>query len=362
MVGERDREGCVSEIWHKPTLVVIASGSAANAGQFKRNSSVLIFETVVYHVRKKRMIKTLAQHCEKLVVFFEIANQGGLHAASRALNLSAPTLSHSLKELEAVLSAKLFTRTSKGMRLTEPGMILYEFCQKMFRDMSEVERALQEPSGPAVKRIKVGMISAIAVYLWPRIFALLKDKVDLNVSLTTNRSQVILEALVQKNVDMVISIGQVRHPAVVTRELFRDEFGFFAPRDSAKVIGKEKLKSTSIFYYADAVDEDGRSLRQHMHSWKLRFLDESDVDSFEVILEFIKNGYGIGILPLQLYPSFRDQIQRVKVDGAPARFGAHRFYLSYRNDLEISQKGLDHLVRAAEKAVVQMGKPLNPAS
>ena len=56
--------------------------------------------------------------------FLEVAREGSITHAAQRLHISQPTLSKQLKDLEAELGKKLFTRSSFSVRLTDEGMLL----------------------------------------------------------------------------------------------------------------------------------------------------------------------------------------------------------------------------------------------
>ena len=56
--------------------------------------------------------------------FLEVAREGNITHAAGRLHISQPTLSKQLKDLEAELGKKLFTRGSFSVRLTDEGMLL----------------------------------------------------------------------------------------------------------------------------------------------------------------------------------------------------------------------------------------------
>ena len=57
----------------------------------------------------------------QLKTFVVVAEEGHLTRASERLHASQPTVSAHIKALEEELETKLFSRTPKGMRLTEAG-------------------------------------------------------------------------------------------------------------------------------------------------------------------------------------------------------------------------------------------------
>ncbi|MFT4292559.1 LysR family transcriptional regulator, partial [Enterobacter sp.] len=67
--------------------------------------------------------------------FVEVARQGSIRGASRALNLSQPALTKSIKELEEGIAAQLFVRRSKGVALTECGESFYQHANLILEEL-----------------------------------------------------------------------------------------------------------------------------------------------------------------------------------------------------------------------------------
>lgn len=68
--------------------------------------------------------------------FIEVAREGSITGAARALHISQPTLSKQLKELEAELGCKLFVRGNYNVRLTEEGILLRKRAEDIL-DMAD---------------------------------------------------------------------------------------------------------------------------------------------------------------------------------------------------------------------------------
>ena len=65
--------------------------------------------------------KPLNISLEYYKVFYNVAKLGSISAAANSLFISQPAVSQAIKHLEKELDARLFNRTSKGVRLTPEG-------------------------------------------------------------------------------------------------------------------------------------------------------------------------------------------------------------------------------------------------
>lgn len=302
------------------------------------------------------MLPDIAKHSEKFYYFFEIANEGSIQATARKLNTSAPSLSHAVKQLESVIGSQLFQRSKTGVTLTDAGNKLYVFCRKYFRELEEVQRLIDYPEQKALRKIKVGTFQSIALYFWPLLIDSLKTESNFLLSITTNRSRAILELLLRREIDVALTVETLKHQKLIKHELYKDEYAFYVPSDWPKAeLKKSSLYQHALLYIPDAVDEHGKSLRQYIHSWHLLFRDEFELDSLEVIGEFVKKGYGIGILPTKVAKTHGKALRQLRIEGIPAqKFGVHRFFLSYRDDLDIPQSLIRLLLESAKKATLQL--------
>ena len=58
-------------------------------------------------------------------IFYVVANNKNITKASHELHISQPAISKSIKKLESMLGGQLFTRTKRGVILTEEGEEFY---------------------------------------------------------------------------------------------------------------------------------------------------------------------------------------------------------------------------------------------
>lgn len=99
--------------------------------------------------------------------FTAIQRLGSLKAACNALNLSQPTLSKTLRELEDILGARLMDRDRGGVKLTAAGEVFSEFagqCLATLRRGLEGVDALRRGGG---QTLRVGTLPSVAARLLP---------------------------------------------------------------------------------------------------------------------------------------------------------------------------------------------------
>ncbi|MBN6361431.1 LysR family transcriptional regulator [Providencia huaxiensis] len=73
-----------------------------------------------------------------LKVFIAVATQGSFANAAKLLSMPTSNVSRYIKQLEQQLNSQLIERTTRQMRLTETGNILFEQSQKLVSELEQV--------------------------------------------------------------------------------------------------------------------------------------------------------------------------------------------------------------------------------
>ena len=81
---------------------------------------------------------------QELRVFIAVADCGGLAKAASVIHSSPPAVTRTLASLEERLGVRLFDRTTRSLRLTEPGT---KFLDEARRILGELETAEQDMAG-----------------------------------------------------------------------------------------------------------------------------------------------------------------------------------------------------------------------
>jgi len=88
---------------------------------------------------------------KQLEAFVAVAQQGGFKAAARHLNLSPPSVTRLVNDLEERLGVGLFTRTTRRVSLTDAGQRLLPDAQRALAELDDIEAraagAEEEPVG-----------------------------------------------------------------------------------------------------------------------------------------------------------------------------------------------------------------------
>ncbi|MDU1295342.1 MAG: LysR family transcriptional regulator [Enterobacter hormaechei] len=101
--------------------------------------------------------------------FVEVAREGSIRGASRALAVSQPALTKAIKELEEGLSAQLFVRRSQGVALTDNGESFYQHASLILEELRAAQDELLQRQGEQAGQINIGLGASVARSLMPSV-------------------------------------------------------------------------------------------------------------------------------------------------------------------------------------------------
>lgn len=153
---------------------------------------------------------------QSLQVFIRVAESGGFSRAADQLGMAASSVTASVQKLERMLGAPLFLRTTRRVRLSADGELLYERALGLLADAEEA-RTLFGQRGGARGRLRVEAPSRmVRRLLAPALPALLDAHPELELELNSNDHRT---ALVEAGIDCVIRVGAPAEASLVARPL-----------------------------------------------------------------------------------------------------------------------------------------------
>lgn len=119
-----------------------------------------------------------------LRVFLHVAESGSISAAAKSLQMSQPTVSQRLRDLELRLNTQLVARGPQGVVLTEAGQRIREHVAAMQRSAQSIDRLLREYDDRPEGRVKIAAPDGIgSFWIAPRIAGFLRTNPGVTLSL-----------------------------------------------------------------------------------------------------------------------------------------------------------------------------------
>ena len=155
-------------------------------------------------VRLERWIarKFRLRHIELIA---ELHDSRSILKASRRLNLTQPTLTKALQDVEATLAVPLFKRSNRGLEPTDYGEIFARHAKIVLAQLRHAAEEIESLRAGYSGKVTVGTLLAASASILPDAIALLKkDRPGVAISIVVGTYDVLLPSLLVGDLDMVL--------------------------------------------------------------------------------------------------------------------------------------------------------------
>lgn len=155
--------------------------------------------------------------------FLAVVEAGTIRGAARKLGVSQPTITKSVRSLEAELHVQLLGRSTRGIALTPPGRA---FAARARAAQSELRKAEEEASllrGAGSVAFGVGPVGAVLIL--PEAVALFRQQYPtVRIRIVEGLAKVLLPFVRDETLDFVMGLQESKvDPAISFRPLYRSQ-------------------------------------------------------------------------------------------------------------------------------------------
>ncbi|MCL5047112.1 MAG: LysR substrate-binding domain-containing protein [Actinobacteria bacterium] len=235
-----------------------------------------------------------------LQTFHRVAQSLNFSRAAEELSLSQSAVSRHIEALEQEHGMELFIRTGRGVTLTEAGLRLLEYTERILHLSEEATRALAELRDLESGRLTVSASTTPGNYLLGPVVAAYQDRypgIDLRLDIRDSHS--VARLVEEGTVDMAVLAEPLDGVAISTEPCIEDELLLVAapghPLANKPEVRLEDLTNTRVF-----LREPGSHTRQTVErAFRTRGLDllqTRELGSTEAIKRTVAAGGGVAFL------------------------------------------------------------------
>jgi DNA-binding transcriptional LysR family regulator len=252
----------------------------------------------------------------ELQLFHLVAEHRNFTKAGQAAGLTQSAITRQIAGMEARLGLPLFERTTRSVRLTPAGAMLYARSGAILAGVDDALKSLQTrfELGPPV--LRVGIARTIGLAYLPGFFRKFqRAQPTIQIRATHQSSAFILAAVEGGELDTgLIAAPPILPSGIVVARKFTDEFVAIAPPifdAPSKPIAPAQLnelfrKKKWLLISDDTIT--GKKLRAWLQREGVQPEVTMDSDSFDLIVNLVSLGFGVSIVPhrvLALHPQTR---------------------------------------------------------
>lgn len=238
----------------------------------------------------------------QLRYFKELAHVQHYTNAAQNLNISQPSLSHAISQLEEELGVRLFEKAGRGIRLTEYGN---DFLQCVERSLSVLDNGIEDMQRHARGEglIRLGFLAQLAVEFIPGLASrFLSQNPEHRIDFTfhADRTPDLLDGLKQQKYDLVFCARPVESEDFSCVPIDRQELVLIVQEDHP-LAGKDCISLDDTLQYPYIFFDNSTGLRpvidELFEKIGKRPKIAYETDEEQIIFGLVSHGFGIAVTP-----------------------------------------------------------------
>ena len=285
-----------------------------------------------------------------LEVFLSVATHLNYTRAGEEVNLSQPSVSVRIRQLENELGVKLFEQLGKKVTLTEAGLVLIPHARRVITAIEDAQHAIDELQGLERGTLRIGASTTPGMYMVPQLIARFKDrypKVEIHLGIKDTRQ--VEEGVIRNEFDFGFVGGHLAGDEIDVYPWLTDQIVLVvAPRHP--LARKKSVNTDDLRREKFILRESGSATRAaivtHLRAADLQVEPVIEMENPESVKKAVQSGLGIAF------------ISRFAVETelkAKSLIAVGVRGLDIRRELKIVYRKDKHLSRAA-RAFIEMAR------
>jgi DNA-binding transcriptional LysR family regulator len=247
--------------------------------------------------------------------FIEVASHKSFTKAAAHSYLTQPSLSKAVKKLEDELHVELFDRSTRSLRLTDAGRIVFQQGQKALCALEELDILLDEMKEVVVGEIKMGVPPLIGTLFFPGIARSFHDKYPkVTLELVELGAKRITQLVESGEIDLGIIVLPASETKFDVYPFIEDEFVLYLHEDhhlvKNKVVTISDLKDEKFILFSEDFalhDYIKQSCEEAGFTPEISYQSSQ----WDLIIELVSSNLGITLMPISIY--YKQTNQNVKM-------------------------------------------------
>jgi DNA-binding transcriptional LysR family regulator len=295
--------------------------------------------------------------------FVRVVESGSFSAVARETQATQSAVSKQVAALERALGAKLLSRTTRSLALTEEGERYFEQVRRLVAEVAEAEGALRQGEQHLSGWLRVAASVGFGrLKLLPLVKSFLAAHPRVRVDLRLNDGFI---DLVEQGIDVAVRIGELADSSLVARRIGTTQRALIASRKYLRSLPKgvktprqpEDLEQHNCIVYTELATQNawtftaGPGASAAVGATRtVRAQGNLQTNSSEIVRAAVLSGMGIGFSPTWLFEDqmVQGDLQLLLPDWPAPSMPVHLISPSHRRHSAKVRAFADHMAAASE--------------
>lgn len=235
--------------------------------------------------------------------FIAVVEHKSFTKASAYLHISQPSLTTAIKKLENEIGYKLLTRSTKEVKITERGIIFYQYAKDIVHKYHQTVGEMYDLNYGNHPKIKIGILESTSKWVSTvvRRHRNLYEAQHYMIREILSTEEII-KAVTNYDVHLSLSNEHIEHQDIISLPIYQEDYILTAPQDTFRNKKTIQLDDLPLI-----LPNDSFQVRKHLNDYFMRHNIRPqivlEVDRFETALNYVHERIGFAVIPKIYYQS-----------------------------------------------------------
>lgn len=231
-------------------------------------------------------------------IFYNVAKCSNISHAAKELFISQPAVSKAITKLEETLDSTLFVRSSRGVKLTDAGQLLYEHTKNAFETLQKGEENVRRIRELGIGHLRIGCSTTLCKYLLlPYLKGFVERYPHIMITIQCQSTFHTLKLLESNSVDIGL-VGMPDSSLPLTFLPIGETEDIFVATKTYIDNLRLREEHADIFHSANIMLLDEKNIsRQYIEEYfvhnQIEPSQRLEVSNMDLLIEFAKTGLGV---------------------------------------------------------------------
>lgn len=229
--------------------------------------------------------------------FQAVALEGSFTSAAERLNLSQPTITQQVRQLETIFNVELFHRQGRQVEISEVGRALLTATERLFTMSEETVELLETASGLGTGHLRISAVGPLDVI--PVMAQVAEANPRVRISLTICNSEEALRSLMELRADVAMLASAEPNPRIHYVDFGTRKLVLYVNKDhewsSRKSVGLKELHRQTMI-----IRETGSHTQlifeRACAKAGIAPMQRIEINNRDAFREAVAHGLGVGVM------------------------------------------------------------------
>jgi LysR family transcriptional regulator, transcriptional activator of the cysJI operon len=276
-------------------------------------------------------------------IFKTVCEENSMTSAAKKLFMTQPSISQVVLELEQYYGVRLFNRVSKKLFITDSGLKLQNYAEKILSLVDEANLKLSNLEKGEKAILRVGATITIGETFFSNLISqfMLKNN-DIEIRSVVNNLESMTAMVLSDEIDIaIIAAASIDESKLKAISFHKDKLVLTCSK-SHPLFSKSIIDTDEILIHKIIVREKGSDVRDLLERQNTDLKISGVYNSYNAILKSVKNNLGVAVIPSVFIPKDDNSIHAIDIINTDFK---REYFIVTKKDKDSSpyiEKFIDH--------------------